>query len=185
MNYEIIVFCAISVPIIYFSRHVVFNIKSHGFYRFLGWECIAWLFANDYKYWFNNAFSWNQILSWILLIYASYIVIAGVILLKNLGKADQATRSDDSLYSFEKTTELVESGLYKLIRHPLYGSLIFLSWGIYFKNVASLILLLIAILATILFYITAKFDEKECIEYFGERYKDYMKRSKMFIPFLF
>jgi protein-S-isoprenylcysteine O-methyltransferase Ste14 len=185
MRNEIIIFCILSVPIIYFSRHVAFNTKSHGFYRFLGWECIAWLFANNVKYWFNDPLSWNQILSWIFLLYASYIVIAGVILLKNLGKADQVARLDNSLYNFEKTTELVDTGLYKLIRHPLYGSLIFLSWGVYLKNTTKIGLLLICILSTILFYITAKFDEKECIQYFGEKYRNYMNRSKMFIPFVF
>lgn len=34
-------------------------------------------------------------------------------------------------------------------------------------------------------YLTALFDEKECIAYFGNKYLDYMKRTKMFIPFLF
>ena len=185
MRNEIIIFCVLSVPIIYFSWHVIFNLNSHGFYRFLGWECIALLFAINFKYWFTDVFSWNQILSWIFLVYTSYLVIAGVILLKNLGKADHITRSDDSLYNFEKTTELVDTGLYKFIRHPLYGSLIFLTWGIYFKHITSIALLMISILATILFYVTAKFDEKECIQYFGEKYKNYMSRSKMFIPFIF
>ena len=36
----------------------------------------------------------------------------------------------------------------------------------------------------IVLYLTAIFDEKECMDYFGEKYKEYMKRSKMFIPFL-
>jgi Putative protein-S-isoprenylcysteine methyltransferase len=184
MMNEIIIFSVLSIPVIYFSRHVILNIKSHGFYRFAGWECIAWLLANNYKYWFVNIFAWNQIISWVVLFYSVYLVIAGVILLKNLGKADQ-TRVDNSLYKFEKTTDLVEAGLYKFIRHPLYGSLIFLSWGIYLKNTSSIILLIIVILSSILFYVTAKFDEKECLEYFGEKYKDYMKRTKMFIPFIF
>ncbi len=181
---EVIVFCAISIPIIYFSKHVLMNLKSHGFYRFFGWECIAWIFANNFKYWFIDVFSWNQILSWLFLFYACYLVIAGVILLKNLGKSDR-TRQDSTLYAFEKTTELVETGLYKFIRHPLYSSLIFLSWGIFLKNTTSLELLLVTVLSCILLFITAKLDEKECLGYFGDKYKDYMKRSKMFIPYLF
>jgi protein-S-isoprenylcysteine O-methyltransferase Ste14 len=181
---EIIIFLILSIPIIYVSRHVFLNIRSHGFFRFLGWECTAWLLANNYIYWFTDAFSWNQILSWIFLVYSLYLIVAGVLLLMNLGKSDQ-NRVDDSLYKFEKTTELVDTGLYKFIRHPLYGSLIFLSWGIYLKNITSLLFLAIVVIANILYFITAKFDEKECIQYFGEKYKDYMKRSKMFIPFIF
>ena len=37
----------------------------------------------------------------------------------------------------------------------------------------------------VMLYITAIFDEKECIVYFGDKYKEYMKRSKMFIPYIF
>jgi len=184
MTTDLIIFILVSIPLIYFSKHVLFNIKSHGFYRFWGWECIAWLFANNYKYWFVDVFSPKQILSWIFLFYGTYLVIAGAILLKKMGNATKV-REDNSLYTFEKTTELVETGLYKFIRHPLYGSLIFLAWGIYLKNISSIVMLLLVAIATILFYITAKFDEKECISYFGQKYKDYMKRSRMFIPYLF
>lgn len=33
-------------------------------------------------------------------------------------------------------------------------------------------------------YLTALFDEKECVKYFGNRYREYMKRTKRFIPFI-
>lgn len=69
------------------------------------------------------------------------------------------------------------------IRHPLYGSLILLTWGVFLKNV-TLPLLIISILSTVFFYLTALYDEKECIQYFGEKYRTYMKHSKMFIPFV-
>lgn len=38
-------------------------------------------------------------------------------------------RHDETLMSFEKTTALVTTGIYRRIRHPLYGSLLFLAWG--------------------------------------------------------
>jgi len=31
---------------------------------------------------------------------------------------------------------------------------------------------------------TAKADEKECIQYFGDPYKQYMKRTKMLVPYV-
>jgi len=46
-------------------------------------------------------------------------------------------------------------------------------------------LLFITILSTVFLYLTAIFDEKKCIVYFGDKYTDYMKRSKRFIPYLF
>jgi protein-S-isoprenylcysteine O-methyltransferase Ste14 len=179
---EFFVFAALSIIIIIFSWHVLLRFKSHGFYRFLGWECIAWLTVNNYKYWFDDPFSVYQTISWIFLFYAMVLIVVGVILMKTKGNADK-TRKDKTLYSFERTTELIETGIYKYIRHPLYGSLIFLAWGIFFKN-TTIEMLVISILSTIFLFITSLIEEKENIKYFGEKYRGYMKRSKMFIPFL-
>jgi protein-S-isoprenylcysteine O-methyltransferase Ste14 len=179
----LITFGILSLLIIIISWRTLFNTKSHGFYRFFAWECMAWLLASNYKWWFVNPFSINQIISWILLFYSAYLVIAGLILIKNIGKPSH-TRDEKNLFGFEKTTELIDTGVFKRIRHPLYASLIFLTWAIFLKH-PQIILFLIALLATIFLYFTSKLDEKECINYFGEKYGDYMRRTKMFIPFLF
>jgi protein-S-isoprenylcysteine O-methyltransferase Ste14 len=114
---------------------------------------------------------------------SGYLVIAGVILIKKKGKPGK-DRDEKMLYHFEKTTELVDTGIFKFIRHPLYSSLLFLTWGIYFKNTSG-ILIVFAFLSTLCLYLTAKADEKECVKHFGSQYLDYMNRSKMFIPFIF
>ncbi|MCK7540462.1 MAG: hypothetical protein MZV63_61010 [Marinilabiliales bacterium] len=44
------------------------------------------------------------------------------------------TRVDEKLFRFEKTTELVTSGIYRYIRHPMYSSLLLLAWGIWLKQ---------------------------------------------------
>jgi len=98
------------------------------------------------------------------------------------GKAEKS-REAESLYQFEKTTELVDTGIFKYIRHPLYSSLIFLTWGIFFKHV-TIPLIIFAVASTVFLYLTSITDEKECITYFGDKYKDYMKRTKQFIPFV-
>ena len=129
----IAIFAVLSISIIIISWRTLFTIKSHGFYRFFSWECTAWLLAVNYKFWFENPFSVNQIISWILLIISGYLVIAGLITMKKFGKQKEI-RDDKKLYKFEKTTELVDKGIFKYIRHPLYSSLMFLTWGIFFKN---------------------------------------------------
>jgi len=45
-------------------------------------------------------------------------------------------------------------------------------------------LFLISIISAIFLWFTALFDEKECIKYFGEKYRSYMQRTKRFIPFM-
>lgn len=93
-------------------------------------------------------------------------------------------REDKNLYAFEKTVELVDHGIFGYIRHPLYSSLIFLTWGILLKN-PSLSLIVVAAFSTAFLYLTAISDEKECVRFFGDKYLNYMKRTKRFIPFLF
>jgi len=180
---KFIIFGVLSLLIIFISWRTLFNTKSHGFYRFFSWECMAWLFAVNYKFWFVDPFSINQIISWILLIYSLYLVIAGLLLMKKIGKPHQI-RDEKNLFGFEKTTELIDSGVFKYIRHPLYASLIFLTWAIYLKNPTD-ILFIIALLSTVFLYLTSKFDEKECLNYFGDKYREYMTQTKMFIPFIF
>jgi protein-S-isoprenylcysteine O-methyltransferase Ste14 len=104
------------------------------------------------------------------------------VLLKKAGKQVK-DRNEKTLYQFEKTSELIDHGIFKYIRHPLYSSLLFLTWGIFFKNITGSGLL-VAMLSTVFLFLTAIFDEKECIKFFGDRYIEYMKRSKRFIPFV-
>ncbi|MBN1822138.1 MAG: hypothetical protein JXR31_10040, partial [Prolixibacteraceae bacterium] len=91
----ILIFLILSIPVIYISRKYILNPKTHGFYRFLSWECILWLFANNYKYWFDNVFSIHQILSWFFLILSIYPVISGTILLKKKGKQKESQRQEE------------------------------------------------------------------------------------------
>lgn len=93
-------------------------------------------------------------------------------------------RNEENLFGFEKTTELIDTGVFKHIRHPLYSSLIFVTWAIFLKE-TTILLSIIALLSTTMLYFTSKFDEKECIKYFGFAYENYMKQTKMFIPYIF
>ena len=181
--FKIILFIILSIPVIIISWRSLFSLKSHGFYRFVSWECIIWLFTSNYPFWFEDPLSLQQIFSWIFLLASAYTIIAGVITLKRKGKAGK-DRDDSNLYTFEKTSELVDTGIYKYIRHPLYASLLYLTWGICLKN-PTLVLLLVSVASSVSLLITALFDEKECTEVFGEEYREYMKRSKRFVPFVF
>lgn len=180
---KLLVFGVISFAVIVLSRKTLFNIHSHGFYRFMSWECIAWLLASNYRSWFDDPFCFRQVCSWLFLFASAYLVVAGAFLLKTIGKPT-ATRDEANLYAFEKTTTLVDSGIFHYIRHPLYSSLLFLTWGILLKNPTGM-LIVVAAFSSVFLYLTAIFDEKECIRFFGEKYREYMKRTRRFIPFLF
>lgn len=179
---QLILFGCLSIPVLVVSRKALLKPHSHGFYRFFSWECILWLLSRNYPYWFDNPWSVPQIISWILLLASIYAVLAGVLELKRKGRAGKS-RTEESLYAFEKTTELVTSGIYGFIRHPLYASLLYLTWGIFLKNINGL-LLIITLASSAFLFVTARKDEKEFTGYFGKAYTEYMNRSKMFIPFI-
>ncbi|MDH5717721.1 MAG: isoprenylcysteine carboxylmethyltransferase family protein [Spirochaetia bacterium] len=175
MNIKIIIFILMSILFIYRSRKSLFNIYSHGFYRFFAFEVILILILLNSDFWLNNAFSPVQIISWILLTFSGILVIYGFFLLKKTGKPQK---------DIENTTQLVTTGIYKYLRHPLYASLLYLSWGAFLKNVSMLTIELISII-TIFLWITSKTEEKENIKKFGSEYIEYMKKSKMFVPFVY
>ncbi|HVN14617.1 MAG TPA: hypothetical protein VMT73_02665, partial [Anaerolineales bacterium] len=90
--------------------------NSHGFYRFFVWEAIAALVVINAPVWFKSPASWNQIISWILLIACFVPLGFGVQSLRTQGKPTEQRAGDSSLMSFEKTTQLVTSGIYHYIR---------------------------------------------------------------------
>lgn len=172
---EIVLFFAISIFIVRFSLPSLRRPGSHGFYRFFAWEAILGMFLMNLRGWFFHPFSWFQIISWILLIVSLVPIISGVYLLRHAGKPTDA---------LEATTELVQNGIYRFIRHPLYASLIYLAWGIFFKS-PSLLDGCLAVVASSFLYATARADEAECLVKFGEDYTMYMKKTKLFIPGIF
>ena len=120
-NLEIVIFILFSFIVIIISKNNILKIKSHGFYRLLSWECILLLIVNNYKYWFVNPFSFKQIIAWVLLFGSLFILIPAIKMIKQFGKQQYDERNE--LYKFEKTTELIEIGIFKYIRHPMYSSL--------------------------------------------------------------
>ena len=180
---KLAIFVVVSAVFAYISRASLPAPRSHGFYRFFAWECMLALFLLNVEVWFRDPFSAPQLVAWLLLIVSGFLVIHGVYLLRRIGKPD-GTREEAPLLAFEKTTALVVEGAYRYIRHPLYSSLLFLAWGIFFKDV-SWVGLALAAGATFFLAMTARAEEGENIRFFGAAYRDYMRRTRMFIPFLF
>jgi protein-S-isoprenylcysteine O-methyltransferase Ste14 len=184
MLWKIITFGITTLILIYISHASLLHPRSHGFYRFFAWEAILALFLLNVDRWFVQPFAWYQIISWILLVVCIIPVIWGTVLLRQRGKPVQQRAGDPNLIAFEKTTTLVTAGIYRYIRHPLYSSLLLLAWGIFFKS-PSWTGGGLAAAATVFLYFTARADEAECIRFFGDQYREYMKKTKRFIPFIF
>ena len=146
--------------------------RYHGIYRFFSFESILVLILLCAPVWFAHAWEWNQLISWVILLGAIPLAICGFYMLRTVGKPKG---------QIENTTALVTSGIYRYIRHPLYASLVLLGTGIFFKDItpattACALVNLWAMAAT------AKTEEHEMLEKFGDEYAEYMQRTKMFIP---
>jgi protein-S-isoprenylcysteine O-methyltransferase Ste14 len=81
--------------------------------------------------------------------------------------------------------EIIESGLYKFIRHPGYlGQLIiFIGISTSISNWLSILVMMVPITLGYLYRI--KVEEKFMIEQFGEDYLNYQERTKRIIPMLY
>jgi len=181
---KLVFFVFVSSGIIYLSRGSLLKPHSHGFFRFFSFEFILTLFLLNVEHWFSNPFFWHQIISWFLLIISLIPLVFGVHSLVKKGKPVNQREGDPQLLSFEKTSVLVTTGIYHYIRHPLYSSLLFLTWGIAFK-LPGLLSILLALVISVFLFATAKADEAECIRFFGSDYQVYMTHTKMFVPLVY
>jgi protein-S-isoprenylcysteine O-methyltransferase Ste14 len=84
--------------------------------------------------------------------------------------------------SIREGHQLVDRGIYRVLRHPSYtGSLLsFLGLGFAFDNWLSVAIIAVATIIGFSYRIAV--EEGALIEHFGDRYRDYMRRSKRLIP---
>ena len=77
---------------------------------------------------------------------------------------------------------LIQSGLYKNIRHPIYTGLLLFFFG-YAISEVSFYRFSIALLLLLLFYFKSRYEEALLVEKFPD-YRNYQKRSYRFFPYL-
>jgi len=169
-----LVFIAGTAVLLLLSRKSMRNSASHGFWRFFTFETILLLIIITAEPWFRDPFSPRQAVSWVLLAVSAWLALAGWLALATRGRPRG---------NFEKTTRLVANGIYGRIRHPMYASLICFAWGALLKELSAASVLLAAA-ATLFAVKTAKVEEKENRAKFGRRYLEYVRLTRMFLPFI-
>jgi protein-S-isoprenylcysteine O-methyltransferase Ste14 len=147
---------------------------THAVPRLAAFEAILGLVLLNAPTWFVAPFILRQACSWALLVASLLLALHGFRMLRSRGAPT---------HGIESTTTLVRRGAYRYIRHPLYLSLMLLAAGTFLKGPGvvggGLLLLAVGGLA-----LTAVTEERENLERFGEAYRDYMRTTKRFIPFL-
>jgi protein-S-isoprenylcysteine O-methyltransferase len=84
--------------------------------------------------------------------------------------------------SIREGHELVERGLYRFIRHPSYTGLLLAFIGLGFAKGNWLSVVIIAAGAFAGFSYRIAVEESALTGHFGDRYRDYMQRTKRLIP---
>lgn len=149
--------------------------RFHGIPRFFGFLGLFLLTLFNYRFWFLDAFSFRQIVSWLILCLSLYYVASALYFYIKYAKPEGMP---------ENTTRLISKGIYRYLRHPMYASLVFLALGVFLKN-PDLRSSILATLCAVAFYITARVEEGEMIGKFGSDYEKYRKSTGMFLPKIF
>jgi len=81
--------------------------------------------------------------------------------------------------------KLIDTGPYRFVRHPSYtGALLaFIGFAMVLRNWAAL--LVISAPIALAFSYRIKVEERALVEALGDRYRDYMTRTKRLIPFVY
>jgi protein-S-isoprenylcysteine O-methyltransferase Ste14 len=169
-----ILFAVIALIIFLEFRKELGSLKSHAFYVFFALEGLLVLVFLNLGFWSSGSVLRYPLISCILLIISALVAVSGFYGLKRYGKP---------LDDWENTTHLIQCGIFRYIRHPLYSSLILLNIGIFLKHIswASAI----ACCFSVVFLVAgSKVEERENIEKFGEEYHSYMGATKHYIPFI-
>jgi protein-S-isoprenylcysteine O-methyltransferase Ste14 len=149
--------------------------RYHGISRFFSFQSILLLMILSGPVWFAFPLSPQQILSWLFLGISALLAIHGFHLLKVVGQPKN---------QIENTTVLVKTGAFRYIRHPLYCSLLCGGIGAMLKSITPLTICLAAINVLALIA-TAKIEENEMIDRFGDAYRQYMQSTCRFLPYVF
>lgn len=87
-------------------------------------------------------------------------------------------------YQIKTKHELVVHGVYKYVRHPIYGGFMLAVTGA-FIVAKTYLFIPIFLFQLILMTKFAKREEKLLINYFGKKYITYMQKTKLFVPLFF
>lgn len=173
--FQAVFFAVFTLFVLILSWYSLKHPRSHGFFRFFAFESIGLEITLNLLVWFDDPFSFLHIISWLFLALSILVALHSFWLIKQRGLPAG---------NFENTTILVNMGIYRFIRHPLYLSLALLSAGAFLKQINYWTILLFSI-SLISIYLTGKNEETENLAKFGVNYQEYIDNTKMFIPFIF
>lgn len=119
----------------------------------------------------------------ILIPYGYILIIFGFILIMESNIAHSTINKGIKLKSKPEpnpNAKLVQKGIYKYIRHPIYLGFICISFGLSFC-IGNILSIIIALISLIFYYLKSIYEDKLLISTYNE-YLDYSENVGRFLP---
>ena len=129
----------------------------------------------------------DQILSpsisnWTTMIGTALLMLGGILLLLS---RFQLGKYGGPRIVIEDNHQLITTGVYQLVRHPIYLGFLLLFFGYSFTFGSIVLTIVISVAFFLIFKNRIDLEEKLLALEFGEEYLTYMKRTKRLFPFLY
>lgn len=160
---------------------VAFNIISTVYFLVLLWFQFS---IPVEKFMSDNV--WLKVAGGVIFIVGAMVLLAAF---ANFNKAEflgieQLSTNNTENENIQGQHQLVKTGMYGYVRHPLYFGVIIMLIGalVYLPNYSTLIL----VVTTFIYLpLGVRLEENKLIAEFGEQYLQYRKEVKMLVPFVF
>ena len=108
--------------------------------------------------------------------YAGWIILAVGLVLIFLPKfAFRSKGNVEKEKDWTETSVLVDTGIYSVIRHPLYLGWLLMYFAIIFWS-QHWLTIIIGVMGMICVYLISRQEDQRLVEKFGDDYKDYMQK---------
>jgi len=151
-------------------EHITGEIYSHTGLGIFFTLLVLELILGEAGMWTRANISWLQIIGYILYIPSAFLVFGSMVRLKHKGKS----KAGDALAP-HGTTVVVDTGIYGIIRHPMWLGMAIWSIALVlvFQSILSIVLSTVAIVC---FRMGALKEDEFNVKEFGDAYREYMKR---------
>lgn len=168
MWWKYIIFGALMVFVISWLIAVIQKRIVCEIYEACGMGCFLTLISLGWS-WTRLGILLLKIVGLVLYAPAVLFVAGSFIALRTKGKPED---------SWERTTKLIDTGVFQVTRHPMYFGTAIWTVGVMFcqQSIPSLILGLVAMFC---FFMASKGEDKFNLEKFGDEYREFMTKVPM------
>jgi protein-S-isoprenylcysteine O-methyltransferase Ste14 len=134
-----------------------------------------------YSILWQNSFWTRSPRPWQIALGIGFLVLAAVLSWTSARTLGRQWRLDAGLNADH---QLVQSGAYRVVRHPIYTSMLCLLLGTGFLITPMLVLLLSSVLFIVGTEIRVRIEDALLAERFGDAFREYQRKVPAYVPFL-